>query len=226
MQTTIEPSGLAQPIHFDRPPAYSDLIQSDRIHSSLYTDPQIFADEMKRLFYGGWVFVGHESEIPNPNDYLTRMLGLEPVIMVRERNGAISVLSNRCAHRGNLLCPKEKGTASSFTCDYHGWCFNHRGDLIAAPYRGGEEKEREIFGLQKPAQVDQCGGFVFATFNPDSGPLSDHLGAASKLIERSVGLSPTGRIRLTAGWVKQHFRANWNQQTLPAPSASPRSRAR
>lgn len=208
MLTSLQPPRAAIPIYPDSPPDYRTLIERDRIHSSLYTSPQIFNEEMRKLFYGGWVFVGHESEIPNPNDYLTRMLGLEPVIMVRDRDNRISVLSNRCSHRGNLVCPREHGSASAFTCDYHGWTFSHNGDLIGVPARGGEEKDRACLGLQTP-QVQECGGFVFATFNPDSPPLSEHLGAAKELIERSVSLSPTKRIRLSAGWVKQHFQANW-----------------
>lgn len=41
------------------------LVQDDRIHASLYTDPRIFADEMDRIFHAGWVFVGQDSEIPH-----------------------------------------------------------------------------------------------------------------------------------------------------------------
>lgn len=208
METDVRPPRAIFPIYPDEPPSYSLLVHRDRVHSSVYTSPAVFADEMNKLFHGGWVFVGHESEIPLPNDYLTRMLGLEPIIMVRDREGGISVLANRCSHRGNLLCPHESGNARAFTCDYHGWTFSHGGDLIGVPLRGGEEKDRACLGLQKP-RVEEFLGFVFATFNPDSGPLSEHLGAAADLIGRSVSLSPTKRLRLDAGWIKQHFQANW-----------------
>ncbi len=69
---------------------YKTLVQDDRIHASLYTDPQVFNDEMERIFHRGWVFVGHESEIPRPGDYITRHLGAEPVIMVRGPEGSVS----------------------------------------------------------------------------------------------------------------------------------------
>jgi 3-phenylpropionate/cinnamic acid dioxygenase small subunit len=62
---------------------YKHLVQDDRIHASLYTDPRVFDDEMERVFHRGWVFVGHASEIPRPGDYVTRTVGTEPVIMVR-----------------------------------------------------------------------------------------------------------------------------------------------
>jgi hypothetical protein len=73
---------------------YEDLIATHRIHGSLYTDPAVFADEMKRIFLDGWVFVGHESEIPEIGDWVTRQLGLEPVIMVRDEHGRVQVLAN------------------------------------------------------------------------------------------------------------------------------------
>ena len=71
---------------------YKTLVRDDRIHASLYTDPRIFADEIERIFHRGWVFVGHESEIPGPGDFVTRRLGREPVIMVRGKDGAVAVL--------------------------------------------------------------------------------------------------------------------------------------
>ena len=52
---------------------YKHLVQEDRIHASLYTDPAIFAEELDRIFHAGWVFVGHESEVPRPGDYVTRL---------------------------------------------------------------------------------------------------------------------------------------------------------
>src|SRR6267378_2686716 len=82
---------------------YKALVQDDRIHVSLYTDPRIFADEMDRIFTRGWVFVGHASEIPRSGDYLTRELGTQPVIMVRGKDGGVSVLAHRSMHRPNML---------------------------------------------------------------------------------------------------------------------------
>lgn len=185
------------------------LVKTDAVYTSVYTDADLFEAELKTIFYDGWVFVGHESEVPNPNDYVTRMVGREPVIMVRTREGAISVVSNRCAHRGNMLCHEERGSARSFKCDYHGWTFNHRGDLIGVPLPGGACRDQSDFPLRRPAMQAEHRGFVFVSFNPDPGPLTDYLGQAAALIDRAVGLSPTGRVKLTAGWLKQRFRCNW-----------------
>ena len=89
---------------------YDELVRDDRIHASLYTDPAIFADEMERIFHRGWVFVGHASEIPGPGDFVTRTIGKQPAIMVRTTDGDVTVLMNRCMHRGTMVCAAEKGT--------------------------------------------------------------------------------------------------------------------
>jgi phenylpropionate dioxygenase-like ring-hydroxylating dioxygenase large terminal subunit len=57
--------------------------------------------------------------------------------------------------------------------------------------------------------VSSYRGFVFASLTPGDVTLADHLGAATRLIDRSCDLSPEGRVELTAGWVKHRCAANW-----------------
>jgi Phenylpropionate dioxygenase and related ring-hydroxylating dioxygenases, large terminal subunit len=87
----------------------SALIEHDRIHGSLYADESIFELEMKKIFYDGWVFVGHDSEVPTAGEYVRRTLGREEVLMVRQRDASIAVIANRCAHRGNMMCIANRG---------------------------------------------------------------------------------------------------------------------
>ena len=189
---------------------YKRLVQDDRIHASLYTDPQIFTDEMERIFLTGWVFVGHDSEIPRPGDYVTRTLGTEPVIFVRGKDGGVAVLVNRCMHRGTMLCPAERGHARTFACPYHGWTYDLSGELLGVPYPGGYDGfDKRAHGLGRAARVDRYRGFVFASLS-DTGPtLREHLGLATQLIDRSCDLAPDGEIALTAGWVKHRCAGNW-----------------
>lgn len=188
---------------------YGALVEEDRVHGSLYAREDVFQDELKKIFYGGWVFVGHESEVPEPGNFVCRMIGLEPVILLRNRQGGVRVLSNRCSHRGNTLCARESGSAAVLSCDYHGWSFSLDGELLAVPSPAGFHKDKSALGLRSAAQVESCGGFVFACLNGTPLTLDQHLGAAKRLIERSARMSPTGRLKLTAGWVKQRVYANW-----------------
>jgi phenylpropionate dioxygenase-like ring-hydroxylating dioxygenase large terminal subunit len=91
---------------------YHHLIQKDKIHGSLYTGEAIYEDEIEKIFYSSWVFIGHESEIKNRGDYVTRDIGRSSVIMVRGKDQEIQVIVNRCQHRGNLLCNESQGNRS------------------------------------------------------------------------------------------------------------------
>ena len=189
---------------------YKALVQDDRIHASLYTDPRIFADEMDRIFHAGWVFVGHDSEIPRAGDYVTRTLGREPVIMVRGKDGGIAVLVNRCMHRGTMLCPADRGSVRTFACPYHGWTYDLSGELLGVPYPGGYGSfDKRAHGLARAARVASYRGFVFASLSPAGPTLAEHLGAATRLIDRSCDLAPDREVALTAGWVKHRCAANW-----------------
>ena len=189
---------------------YKHLVQDDRIHASLYTDPAIFEEEMERIFHRGWVFVGHASEIPRPGDYVTRTLGTEPVIMVRAGDRTISVLVNRCRHRGTMVCPADRGHARTLTCPYHGWTYDLRGELLGVPYPGGYAGfDKAANGLPRAPRVADYRGFVFASLAADGIPLAEHLGPATRLIDRSCDISPEGEIELSAGWVRHRCAANW-----------------
>lgn len=188
---------------------YQSLIARDRVHGSLYTDEAVFKDEMEKIFFQGWVFIGHDSEVPRAGDYITRTIGLEPMLMLRNREGEIRVFVNRCMHRGNKLCSRDSGNKRVLTCEYHGWSFSLDGELKAVPYPGGFEKEKSGFSLREPARVESYQGFVFATFNPQACSLDEHLGKAKGLIDRTVRMSPTGKVRLSAGWIRQQYHANW-----------------
>src|SRR5262245_17527224 len=189
---------------------YKTLVRDDRIHASLYTDPRIFEDEMERIFRRGWVFVGHDSEVPHPGDFITRHLGTEPVLMVRGREGEIGVFANRCMHRGTMVCPADRGNARTFTCPYHGWTYDVSGALLGVPYPGGYSAfDKTARGLTRLPRVAIYRGFVFASLSAAGISLAEHLGRATQLIDRSCDLAPAGEIQLTAGWVKHRCAANW-----------------
>ncbi|MEQ8708808.1 MAG: aromatic ring-hydroxylating dioxygenase subunit alpha [Rhodospirillales bacterium] len=184
------------------------LVESGRIHSSLYTDPEFFAGEMSEIFEKAWVFVAHESELKENGSFLRRTVGLQPVIVTRARTG-IHVLVNRCSHRGNLVCAPERGVKRAFSCPYHGWVFAQNGDLVDVPFpEGCKDLDRNASGL-KTAKVASYRGFVFATFNESPPSLEDYLGEARQALDRAADLSPSGEIELGRTWVRHLFRANW-----------------
>jgi phenylpropionate dioxygenase-like ring-hydroxylating dioxygenase large terminal subunit len=194
-------------------PAGLDLdqvIRPDKVHGSLYTDPQIFAEELRKIWYTTWVFVGHETEVPQPNDYVRKRLGLQDVIMTRDAAGEVHLLLNRCAHRGNQVCDDAKGNTSSFRCPYHGWTFRNTGELLGYPYNKGYGGKNQLdTRMGRVPRVASYGGFVFGSFATDGPTLEEHLGAAAGEIDRLVALSPEGQVELSAGWLAHRTRANW-----------------
>ena len=76
------------------------LIKPAAVHRDVYVSPEVFALEMKHLFRNVWVWVGHDSQVPNKGDYFTTQIGDQPVIMVRHTDGEVKVLHNRCPHKG------------------------------------------------------------------------------------------------------------------------------
>src|ERR1700761_7732352 len=193
-------------------PDYGRLVEPSRVHGSLYTDPRVFADELARIWYRTWVYVGHESEVAQPGDYVRKALGLQDVIMTRGADGQVRLLLNRCAHRANLVCEADRGNSKSFRCPYHGWTYRNTGELIGFPFNQGYGGKGQIEGELSLAAVPRVAshrGFVFASMASDGPNLAEHLGEAAGEIDRLARLSPEGKVELTAGWLKHRTQANW-----------------
>lgn len=191
-------------------PALDHLVRANHVHGSLYTDPANYQEELNKIWFRTWVYVGHDSEIPNPNDFVMKSIGPEPVIMTRVKSGEIHLLHNRCPHRGNRVCMTEQGNARSFTCPYHGWTFNNDGDLKGYPFPSGYEGvDRSELGLGRVARVGNYRGFIFGSMAAEGPTLEEHLGAAMRSIDALCATSPEGQVEVTAGFLKHKVKANW-----------------
>ena len=192
-------------------PRWSELIEHDRVHGSLYTEETIYQLELERIWRTGWVFIGHTSEVPEANDFVMKSIGPEPLIMTRGRDGAIHLLFNRCSHRGNTICEVDRGSALTFTCEYHGWKFANSGELLGYPFSAGYEGRglKDELGLGEVSRVDEIHGFVFGSMATEGPSLREHLGAAVEVFDRLVALSPSGNVELTANWLHHRVDANW-----------------
>jgi phenylpropionate dioxygenase-like ring-hydroxylating dioxygenase large terminal subunit len=193
---------------------YGALIKRDRVHGRLYTDTEIFEDELDKIFHRGWVYVGHEGEIPNPGDFRLAQIGRMPVILVRDDEGRVQVLINRCRHRGSTVCQLARGNARMFRCAYHGWTYKCSGELASVPWQDayGGQLPRQELGLTKVPRTGTYRGFVFGSLSPAGITLEDHLGLAREQIDLFVELSPEGALGVRAGISKYHFPANWKLQ--------------
>ena len=112
-----------------------------RIPFRQFSDPEIYEMEQERIFKGPvWHYLCLEIDLPNLGDFKTTTIGEVPIVVTRDEAGTLHAKVNRCAHKGALVCLKERGNAKDLTCAYHSWSYNLDGDLVATPHLGGMNK--------------------------------------------------------------------------------------
>lgn len=191
-------------------PDYGALVQEDRVHRLLYTDPAIFDEEMSNIFGGVWVYLAHESQIPRNDDYVTTRLGPRPIIVLRDSGGRIRALFNRCTHRGTTVCRLGQGTAKSFQCPYHGWTFLNNGSLSGVPWPDGYAADitDSRYNLAQLPRVQSYRGFIFGTLNREAPVLEDYLGPVTGLVDEWLDRHPGGNVVLS-GANRLKYKGNW-----------------
>src|SRR5438094_9855669 len=94
-----------------------------QISREIFVNEEIYRQELERLFTREWLFVGHESQIPNPGDYFVSGMGGESGIFCRDPPAKVRVSLNSSRHRGMNACRYAVGNPPVFTCPYHGFSY-------------------------------------------------------------------------------------------------------
>lgn len=182
-----------------------------RVHRRAYRDPSVFAAERDRVWGHCWVYLGHETEVAEPGDYLVRTLGGRELIFLRDVHGQVRAFLNSCPHRGTAVCREPAGNARRFRCFYHAWTFDTEGRLVGLPSPEaypGDDTFRDRLGLRPVPRLEAAHGFVFVCFDPDAGPLADYLGDAAFYLGLVADHSDAG-MRVVPGLQQYRSRANW-----------------
>jgi p-cumate 2,3-dioxygenase subunit alpha len=181
-----------------------------KINRKVFTDPAILEAERKLVFDQVWLYVGHESELPEKGSYIRRKVGGRPVIFVRDDTGAVRIFFDACTHRGNSVCQGSHGTVQRFLCFYHGWTFNIRGELIAVPDQAGygDKLDRKQLGLGSPPRIESYRGMVFMCMKADIMDLPTYLGGAKPYIDDMLDMTDS-EIVVAPGQQTYCMKANW-----------------
>ena len=195
--------------------ALASLVGGAEVHRDVYVDGEVFALEMRHLFANTWVYVGHESEVASPGDFITTEIGTRPVIMVRGEDRAIRVLHNRCPHKGTRLVTERAGhTGRHIRCPYHAWTFRTDGCVYAIPLRRGYdgtglEDRVAAKGIARVPAVHNYRGFVFARASETGIGFDAYFGESLSSLDNMVDRSPAGRLEVAGPPLRYLHRCNW-----------------
>lgn len=188
-----------------------EFVSLDRgeVDRRIFSDEDIFEQELELIFGRAWQFLCHETQIPKAGDFFETPIGRDNVLSVRQKDGSIKALLNTCAHRGNAVCRAEEGNVKAFMCTYHGWSYDLAGNLIGVPdydlfYKGDLDKSK--LGLTEVAQLANYHGFVFATLDETAPPLEEFLGPTGCL---AIDLIASRDVEVIPGVQKFVIDCNW-----------------
>lgn len=187
----------------------------------IYWDQDIYALELERVFARSWLFLAHESAIPEPGDFITTFMGQDRVIVARGKDGRIRAFLNTCNHRGNLVCAADSGNAKSFVCNYHGWTYGLDGSLVQVPLEKEayyERIDKSRWGMKAVPQVSSYRGFVFGNWDPKAPSLEEYLAEMGWYLDCFMDvpggaeiLGPPVKVRVKANWklFAENFIGDW-----------------
>ncbi len=201
--------------YLNNPDAVRALVQPDRVHRDLYINQEIFHLEQTHFFANTWNYAGHESQIPDAGDWISNDIGGRPLLVVRQADGSIKAMMNRCAHKGSRLVSAPSGnTGKHFRCPYHAWTFKTDGSLLAIPLRNAYENTRlneceSGKGLTGLTHLRTYRGFIFLKIN-DAGPdFETYFGDSLSSIDNMADRSPQGELEIAGGCLRFMHHCNW-----------------
>jgi carnitine monooxygenase subunit len=165
-----------------------------------FVDAGRFAAEMRMLRSVPHV-IGWAGEAAKPGAYATKDVMGVPLLVVRGKDSTLRAFVNGCAHRGAQVAT-DCGTASLFTCPYHGWSYRLDGRLAGAPSRKMFPGALDGRGLT-PLPVSEQAGLIVVGLTPNvdvANPFGDVAVPLSHYDFASRHHAETRRFEIAANW--------------------------
>jgi p-cumate 2,3-dioxygenase subunit alpha len=187
-----------------------------RVHRDAYRSESVFEEEKEKVLYKSWVVLGHESEIENKGDFVTRRVVDKELIFNRDTQGNVNVFYNSCLHRGPGVCKEKSGNRKTFICPYHGWAYRSTGHLAST---GSAESDTSYpahyleggdtgISLKRVVNVAERAGFYFVNFDENAISLDEYLADAGLRLDR-IALQTTAGFELVHGVHEYEIKANY-----------------
>lgn len=182
--------------------AAPSLSADEWVDSRIYSDQEIFDEELEKIFKKTWIPVCHESELPKAYDFRTTSIAREPIIITRGPDDTVRAFLNVCPHRGNLLERRPSGSflegqpsgnPKRITCLFHAWQFDMKGNCvyISREQEGYQDRLcKEGAGLRRLRCEVKFGGFVWVNLDDNPVPLEDWAGPAFESIRKTLDAEP------------------------------------
>ncbi len=182
-----------------------------RVSRRVFVEPEVLARERRQIFDRCWLYLGHESEIAQPGDFLTRSVGGRELIFTRGKDRVVRAFFNTCPHRGAMVCREKQGNGAMFRCFYHSWAFNLEGKLVNRPGDECYTAEARVGGqhdLVAAPQFEHYRGLYFVHFQRSSESLATYLAGAVEFIDLVMDQAETG-MEIVGGTQEYSIDANW-----------------
>ncbi|MGE5213847.1 MAG: aromatic ring-hydroxylating oxygenase subunit alpha [Nitrospirota bacterium] len=153
MQTKLTPA-FRKPVATFQPGA-------ETLPQRYFVSPDIFAEELQKIFAANWVLVGHQSQLAEPGDYFLADVAGESLIITKDQRSTIRAFYNVCRHRGARLCEQQNGHATAIQCPYHAWTYALDGRLLGAPHMDETPGFNKGEYPLKPVRLGLWEGFIF-----------------------------------------------------------------
>ncbi|MHB8727125.1 MAG: aromatic ring-hydroxylating oxygenase subunit alpha [Casimicrobiaceae bacterium] len=185
------------------------LKPDEYVCAEIYTNPELFQEELVRLKRATWKFACHESEIPNPNDYRTFDHAGVPIIVTRSSDGNLHAFVNACSHRGAMVLREPSGNAAQWTCLFHFWTYDNFGGCTQISREAGYEESgicKAKMGLRE-IRLGQKFGLIFINLEDNAASFEEFFGDSFENLAEVLGTKELEVFHHHKATVK----ANWKQ---------------